>query len=216
MVFKSPWLSTTAVVVLLLYYFVTSSSQLQPGDDGIVFGEGEMLQYYISSSLLDPCPAEMSPCLTLNQFASNRDYYLSKNTSVTLTLQQGTHRLDSELTVENVSQLSIVGDRMQNVSIECNERFTFVNVTKLNVSGLKFVGCTGNRIQSVEQFFLDNCTFNGLQRSGTALNIIETTFADITECLFFDTQGSYKKIQFLTQYPPTVHFNCWWCNNQHK
>ena len=198
-VIKSLWLSTTAIVVaILLHHFVTSSAQLRTGD-GIVFGDEEILQYYIFTSPLEPCPTEMSPCLTLNQFASNTNYYLSENTSITLILQQGTHRLDSELTVANVSRFSVIGEREGNesiVTIECSERFTFENVTEVNMRFLLFIGCTENYIQSVGQFFLDNCTFNGLGRNGTALNIIETMSVNITSCSFFDTQGSYKHFLF--------------------
>ena len=193
------WL-TTAIAVFVLHHFVTTNAQLrsQTGD-GINFNE-EMLQYYISTSPLEPCPTEMSPCLTLNQFASNKTYHLSNNTSITLILQPGTHHLDSELIVANVSQISVIGEREGNVSIviiECSEKFTFENVTEVNMRFLVFIGCTENYIQSVEQFILDNCTFNGLGRNGTALNIIETMSVNITSCSFSDTQGSYKQFQYL-------------------
>ena len=193
------WL-TTAIAVFVLHHFVTTNAQLQSQTgDGINFNE-EMLQYYISTSPLEPCPTEMSPCLTLNQFASNKTYCLSENTSITLILQPGTHHLDSELTVANVSRFSVIGEREGNesiVTIECSERFTFDNVTEVNMRFLVFVGCTENYIQSVGQFILDNCTFNGLGRNGTALNIIETMSVNITSCSFFDTQGSYKQFQYL-------------------
>ena len=200
MVFKSPWLSAAAIVVLLLlHHFATISAQLQSGD-GVGFDDEEILQYYISTSPLEPCPAEMSSCLTLNQFASNTDYYLSENTSASLILQPGTHRLDSKLTVANLSQFSLIGEKIRNnsiVTIECGKRFTFENVTNVNVSGLQFVGCTENYIQSVEQFILENCTFNGMRYNGTALSIIESKNVDIINCSFIDTQGSYRQIQSL-------------------
>ena len=198
MVFKSPRLSTVAIMVLLLHHFVTSSAQLQSGD-GTSFDD-EMMQIYIFPSPIEQCPERMFPCCTLNQFASNKTYRLSENTYITLILQPGTHRLDSELTVANVSQISVIGEREGNESIviiECSERFTFENVTKVNMRFLVFVGCTENYIQSVGQFILDNCTFNGLGRNGTALNIIETMSVNITSCSFFDAQGSYKQFQYL-------------------
>ena len=185
-------------MVLLLHHFVTSSARLQPGD-GTSFDD-EMMQYYILPSPLEQCPERMFPCCTLNQFASNKTYRLSENTSITLILQPGTHHLDSELSVVNVSQISVIGEREGNVFIviiECSERFTFENVTKVNMRFLVFIGCTENYIQSVGQFCLDNCIFNGLGRTGTALNIIESMSVNITSCSFFDTQGSYKQFQYL-------------------
>ena len=129
------WL-TTAIAIFVLHHFVTTNAQLQSQTgDGINFNE-EMLQYYISTSPLEPCPTEMSPCLTLNQFASNKTYHLSNNTSITLILQPGTHHLDSELIVANVSQISVIGEREGNESIviiECSEKFTFENVTYASV-----------------------------------------------------------------------------------
>ena len=197
MVFKSQRLSTVAIVVLLLHHFVSSSAQLQSGD-GTSFND-EMMQIYIFPSPLEQCPERMFPCCTLNQFASNKTYRLSENTSITLILQPGTHHLDSELSVANVSRFSVIGEREGNesiVTIECSERFTFENVTEVNMSFLVFIGCTENYIQSVGQFILDNCTFNGLRRNGTALNIIKTMSVNITSCSFFDTQGSYKHVHF--------------------
>ena len=198
MVFKSPRLSAVAIMVLLLHHFVTSSARLQSGD-GTTFDD-EMMQIYIFPSPLEQCPERMFPCCTLNQFASNKTYRLSENTSITLILQQGTHHLDSELTVANVSQISVIGERKGSESIviiECSKRFTFENVTKVNMRFLVFVGCTENYIQSAGQFILDNCTFNGLGRNGTALNIIETMSVNITSCSFFDAQGSYKQFPYL-------------------
>ena len=188
MVYKSPRLSTLAIVVLLLHHFVTSSARLQSGD-GTSFDD-EMMQIYIFPSPLEQCPERMFPCCTLNQFASNKTYRLSENTSITLILQPGTHHLDSELTVANVSQFSIIGVGMQNVTIECSEKFIFENVMQVNISDLQFVGCT-HHIKSVEQSILDNCIFDGLGRTGTALNIKETKSVNVTNCTFFDTQGSY-------------------------
>ena len=60
------------------------------------------------------------------------------------------------------------------------------------MKSLHFIGCGNNKVQAVERFDLNNCTFTGKDASGTALEIANSN-ADITEssfsrCIF----GTYK------------------------
>ena len=76
---------STALVVRMLHLVGTSSAQLQSGN-GITSGNDEIMQYtyYIYASSLEPCPEEMTPCLTLSQIVSNNniDYHLSENNNI--------------------------------------------------------------------------------------------------------------------------------------
>ena len=120
------------------------------------------------------------------------------------------------MSVGNVSKVSLIGEKASNgsiITIECSEQFTFVNVTEL----LKYTYIDCNLLVAQEiiyynnyvgQFILDNCTFNGLERSGTALNI-DTTNAHITTCSFTNTQGTnctlyFQAVHYSISYQVTV------------
>ena len=62
-------------------------------------------QYYIVSSPNTPCPNATDACMTLNQYAANASQYYHMNTS--LILQQGIHSLNTELSISNVTEISI-------------------------------------------------------------------------------------------------------------
>ena len=186
MVFKT--LLYFATVAVLLLNFGTISAQPQSGVRNVF----EQVYYITASPLAEPCPVEV--CLNLTQFASNTDYYLSEN--VTLLVSQGNHHLNSQLIVANVSRFSLIADTMSNdsnVAIVCNDSFTIENVSEVYMNGLSFVGCTNNHIKSVKQLFLDSCSFDGLYHNGTALNIVNTTTANITGSWFKYNNGSYHE-----------------------
>ena len=187
MVFKT--LLYFATVAVLLLNFGTISAQPQSGVRNVF----EQVYYITASPLAGPCPVEV--CLNLTQFASNMDYYLSEN--VTLLVSQGNHHLNSQLIVANVSRFSLIADIIvsndSNVAIVCNDSFTIENVSEVYMNGLSFVGCTNNHIKSVKQLFLDSCSFDGLYHNGTALNIVNTTTANITGSWFKYNNGSYHE-----------------------
>ena len=135
--------------------------------------------YHITSSSSDPCPAET--CLTLSQFANNSNNCLGSNTTLIFLL--GNHSLEAELFVDNIDMLLMLSNSTSSSGtvIVCshNMTFKFDNVSVVHISGLTFVGCSGNSIKSVNQFVLEESNFIGQNDlKGTALEIIET-FAHI-------------------------------------
>ena len=188
-----------AAIVLLLAS--TSAAQQLESGDGMMYIHNESIYYIITDTHNgDQCSSEMCSNLTLNQFASNTDYYISDMT--TLMLQPGDHHLDSQLLVANVRRFSLVGERERNdsiVTISCSETFTFQNLTELQIKDIQFVHCTDNHINSVGQLSIDNCMFDGKNNNGTALNIVNSVTANINCCSFILTHGSYK--QFLNNDP---------------
>ena len=82
---------------------------------------------------------------------------------------------------------------MHIVLVECyhnsNARFKFVGISSVYISGLKFVGCTGNRFESVDQFTLEDSSFVGQEDiTGTALELVETS-ANLVQSSFNDNKG---------------------------
>ena len=184
---KSPL--PAAAIVLLLLNLGTSHTQLHSS------------VYYINPSIDSPCPQGV--CFTFSQFASNLGRYLSNNT--TLMMKQGKHSINSPFLIANVSQFTMISEQVSHpndvdstATITSSANFTFQNVREVYMNGLEFVGCTKNRITSVGKLILVNCTFNGLNRNGSAMTINNST-ANITDSRFMQNQGHYHQVRYYSE-----------------
>ena len=101
--------------------------------------------------------------LTLSQFVNNSNDYVMNDTR--LIFSPGKYSLESELIIENVHLFSMFA--WPSLSLKAvlvcghNARFEFRNVSIVTVSGLEFVGCSQNHVESVGQFKLENSAFFG-------------------------------------------------------
>ena len=88
-----------------------------------------------------PCP--MRPCYTLSQVMDNPSNYFTSNTTVVF--PPGHHEVSTEgqLVIQNVNNISLVGDNDNSTTIKCVEQFAlaFINITNLSVSKLYFSMC---------------------------------------------------------------------------
>ena len=142
--------------------------------------------YQITSMSGDPCLRE--PCLTLSQFTNQSDSYLNDNT--TLIFQPGNHSLNSVLSVSNITMLSMHASS-SNTVIMCNGlgRFDLSSIPVIHVSNITFIGCPGNKVESVQQFTLEYSSFIGQENApGTALELIDTT-ASLCSNTFISNSG---------------------------
>ena len=150
--------------------------------------------YHITPSASDPCPTET--CLTLSQFADNSTNFLN-STNTTLIFLPGNHNLESQILFANVSNISMLtmSSLSSNSVITCGHdaSFKFVSVNGVYVGGLKFVGCAGNKVESVEQFILECSSFVGrADIIGTALELVETS-ANLVKCSFDNNKGDKER-----------------------
>ena len=131
--------------------------------------------------------------LTLSQFVSNLSSYLRVTSDTTLIFLPGNHSLESELLVENVHSFSMYAwhGSSSKATITCRHsaRFEFRNVNTVTMNGLEFIGCSENRMISVDQFQLENSEFigNGIIHD-TVLSIEEST-AKLDRVLFLSQNG---------------------------
>ena len=150
---------------------------------------------HVKSSLNEECPTDTQSCITLQELAENFTTYtnnVDENITVTVVFLAGNHSLDSQLTFTNLSGVSLVkfadaSNTSLAVTITCDNvtNFAFIDLNSVRVVGLTFVGCTGMRVQSVNQFTLEDSYFDGQNvSSGTALkldrvsaNILSSSFA---------------------------------------
>ena len=135
--------------------------------------------------------------LTLSQFVNNLSSYLRVTGDTTLIFLPGNYSLESELLVENVHSFSMYAwhGSSSKAMITCHHsaRFEFRNISTVTVSGLEFVGCSENRVISVDQFQLENSGFIGnaiIPRPGTVLSIEQST-AKLDRILFLSHNSEF-------------------------
>ena len=159
----------------------------------IEFAAGEA--FYITPSPNLPCPQQY--CYTLTQFINYAKSNLISNT--TLYFLPGTHSLQSELVIGNISELQLLSvsdssSKMVTVSCGPTARLLIENVHFVHINCLHFDGCSENKIESVHQFIIINSTYHGpvLQdTNGTALELVHTN-AKIINSSFLYNYGSYR------------------------
>ena len=91
----------------------------------------------------------------------------------------------------------MLSNETSTTSITCkpDTRFTFYEVSTVEIGGVKFIGCGNSSVTRANIFTLWNSTFVGVNGSGTALVLNQTTAVNITECSFlFNTQGSKRPV----------------------
>lgn len=115
--------------------------------------------YYIKSSTRTPCLEE--PCLTLFQFATYTEDYLEPNMS--LIFLPGYHSLGVRLSIHAVSKLSMHSNStlLPSPTIFCQEQegVIFSSIDDVYIGHLKFIGCRGHKVISVNTFMLECATF---------------------------------------------------------
>lgn len=107
---------------------------------------------YITLPPVSQCPNGES-CLTLSTLAANTTNFLNSNT--TLIIQPGNHIIKRALIVSHIEHLTLYTNGPATASITCIDciQMDFINITKLQISGLEFIRCNSN-IQVVNQLIL--------------------------------------------------------------
>ena len=152
-------------------------------------------QYYIVPSPNTPCPTES--CMLLNEYAANASQYHHVN--ITLILLQGNHSLDVELSISNMTEISILGQQDNEATITCSSpgRLMVMDVDHLYINTLRFQQCELNQISSVGQFLLDESIFIG--GTDTAL-ILHEANGEISNVRVSNTTTSLQGGAIICQY----------------
>ena len=156
------------------------------------------------------CPD--SSCLTLTQFTLNATYHTNDANDIALIFDGGSHSLESELQITQKVSFSMVGNTSSfsngsgsvHVVIACNPghgRFKINGVHNVYMNGLTFVGCLGNKIESVEQFTAEDSKFVGekykrsvtVNREGSLIMIFQCTLVNFRQTSF--EQNEYGKVR---------------------
>ena len=141
--------------------------------------------HYITPSR---CPEETS-CLTLTLLAESTTNYLDSDT--TLIFLQGDHILKSELSVKNISKISITSiNHSSRVTIKCEYygRMTFDSVGDIYITNMDYIKCRGHQIRLVDQFILKDCIF--LNHTETAVEFINSSASIINTSFITNSVGN--------------------------
>ena len=150
-----------------------------------VIQTSESAVYYIKASEAEDCPLDLQPCLTLSQYATNSNG--SDNNNIELFILPGNHSLLVNLSFSNLLSLEIYSNVSTTIECDSSSRLEFEFIDSVYVRNVKFIGCGGNIVRNVDDFLLQETTFQGKENSGTSLTLINTT-AEIVRCTFVGNQ----------------------------
>ena len=153
--------------------------------------------YYITTNSTDACTGS---CLTVSQFAANSGHYLHSNT--TLVFLPGTHYLDTvNLTLSNVDNF-VMKSKNSTAQIKCKNfsHIDFSHSQYIHITDLEFIGCEGNQVKHVQEFFVQDTKIKGQENNETALELVETTAHIFNSTFVSNTKGSYREIQCVDIY----------------
>ena len=130
------------------------------------------------------CPHDSTHCTTLSEFAQEAELYFTSNT--TMVFLPDDHVLDTNITVANVTSLTMHGESSSSIiaTVVCSGTvgLSFTSMVDFKIDYLSFTSCSRNGIppannyalllQSTQHAELVNCSFHG--NNGTALVVINT------------------------------------------
>ena len=136
------------------------------------------------------CPYNSSNCTTLSEYAQESEIYFTSKT--TMVFLPGDHVLDRNITVANITKLTMCGDssssNIATIVRIWSVGFSFTNVTGFNINSLTFTshkrfwsysshpaGNSALLLQSTQHAKLVNCSFH--DNLGTALVVNNTNIA---------------------------------------
>lgn len=106
---------------------------------------------YIKPNSSSSISCTLEPCLTLSQFAENTR--LEHQSVMTLFFLPGDHNLDWEISVSNISKISMIANSSYvNITCQPTTYFKFYKIKYLLMRELNFIGCS-NKIMCVNYFF---------------------------------------------------------------
>ena len=152
--------------------------------------------YYITPTANSPCPGQQ-PCLSLSQLFSAEKRWNS-DSNLTLIFLPGNHSLNSEQSIENVSESHMIGYTNHSTIIHCGQlaKISFKMIELLVINGLKFVGCRGNKADSVQQFVIADSAFTHGENfnitGASVFELVNTSAVIINTSFIFNGNGSYR------------------------
>ena len=143
---------------------------------------------YVIHTVDTTCPDEEAHCMTLSEYGKtfNGNFTSKTKLNLTLILLPGTHTLDNNLTITNLTSLVILGngtdDRETRVSCGVDVSFNFHDIDKIQLTGIIFSGCIST-VTVTSTLFLDKCKLEG-DITGSRLELNEVNFVKMYDSSF--------------------------------
>ena len=152
---------------------------------------------YITPNDNSTCPAN-NTCLTLSRLFSNATLIIERNLS--LIFLPGDHRIDSTLSLSNISELSMnSAEGASTTTITCGQlaNVSIYAVDYVLINGLRFIACEDSSITQVTNLTLWNSIFEAASDRSrrTKLTLNEINSAHVSNSSFlFNTWASEESI----------------------
>ena len=152
------------------------------------------------SSLSWPCK-EDHQCSTLLQFAKYLTQHSLTDSSIDLVLLPGQHYLRSKFNIIDIQKFEMVSESSGS-SIICDKlsRFTWTGVHHVLISGITFIRCRLNIVDSMGHIEIINSTFIENVVSRTVLVVIHSNVTITNSVFMLNATGN-------TQYPKALSYS---------
>ena len=138
--------------------------------------------YYIIPSPDTPCPGQ--PCRTLPEYLEQESQLSTSD--LTLQFLPGNYTLENNVSVANISSLSLIGTFPQvTTRIICSESvsLSFSAISDLYITGLAFISCGGDyrsavRVENVLLVLISDCVFQNSQNVNDYGGALSVYFGD--------------------------------------
>ena len=126
------------------------------------------------------CPHNSTHCVTLSEYAQEAEMYFTSNTTMMFLL--GDHILDTNITVANVTRLTLRGDSSSGngAAVVCSGSvgLSFTSMVDLKIHSLAFTSCSRK--------YAINLPDMSLAAVHVALHLQSTRYAKLVNCSFHD------------------------------
>ena len=133
-----------------------------------------------TASSCSSCPHNSTHCATLTEYAQEAELYFTYNT--TMVFLPGDHVLDTNITVANISRLTMHGHssvaNTATVVRNGSVGFSFTNMMELNISSLAFTS------------YNKSLSYDSHHASNSALLLQSTEHARLVNCCFHNNLGT--------------------------
>ena len=121
----------------------------------------------------------------------NSSHLLYPNT--TLVFLPGRHYLNNTvLTISNLDFFAMLSENSTaHIACENYSSIYFNHSHYTEIINLEFIGCGGNKVIRVVEFFVQDAKFKGQEYSGTALELIETMEQIVNSTFVSNKRGSH-------------------------
>ena len=145
--------------------------------------ESESASYQVSPTQSQQCSGTQH-CTTLSGLSPLSP---TKDVNVMLMILSGNHSLNTNLSFSNLINFTMYSESMVTIVCEPSVLISIESIERVFIQKLIFIGCGGNLVRNIDNFILQDITFEGRNDSGTALTVIDTA-GKIINCTFMQNQ----------------------------